>query len=106
MTEFNRVMGEFMTALTDVFPESNELQSSLEAFTDLVQVNYKKPKDMFIETICPHAKEIFERDGRVFDVLHFPGFDFKKYWNSDISTGTKNAIWSYMHELIRLCGCT
>jgi hypothetical protein len=103
MSEFNSVMHEFLTALTDVFPESNELQSSLEAFDDLVRVNFKKPKDMFIETICIHAKEIFERDERVFDVLHFPGFDFKKYWNNDISVGTKNAIWAYLYELIRLC---
>ena len=100
---FNAVMHAFLTDLTDVFPENDAVQSSLENFDQLVKINFKKPQKMFVETVGKFAEQIVKRDEAMFDHLKFPGFSFKDLWTSDISTGTKDAIWVYLQQLIFLC---
>jgi hypothetical protein len=99
---FNDVMRTFLTDLSDVFPEDAAIQSSLESFEDIVRVNFKKPAQMFVESIGPHAARIVKRDESVFDSMHFPGFDFRPLWDSDISNNTKLAIWAYLEQLLVL----
>jgi len=100
---FNTVMHAFLVDLTDVFPEIDAVQSSLENFDQLVKINFKKPRQMFIETVGKFAEQILERDEAMFDHLKFPGFSFKDLWTAEISTGTKDAIWTYLQQLILLC---
>jgi hypothetical protein len=101
--DFNKVMHDFLVDLTDVFPENDNIQKSLETFNDLVRVNFKKPQKMFMETVGKYADKIVKRDETMFDVLKFPGFSFKSIWTDDISKGTKDAIWDYLNQLIYLC---
>lgn len=101
-TTFNEVMHSFLADLTDVFPEEDAIQSSLNTFDDLVAVNFKKPQQMFIESVGIFSKQIIERDETMFDYLKFPGFSFKSLWSRDISVGTKNAIWVYLQQLLFL----
>lgn len=101
--QFNTVMHAFLVDLTDVFPENNAVQSSLENFDELVKINFKKPQKMFIETVGKFAEQIIRRDESMFDQLKFPGFSFKDLWTADISGGTKDAIWAYLNQLIFLC---
>lgn len=100
---FNTVMHAFLVDLTDVFPENDAVQSSLENFDQLVKINFKKPRQMFIETVGKFSEQIVKRDEAMFDHLKFPGFSFKDLWTSDISIGTKDAIWAYLQQLILLC---
>lgn len=100
---FNIVMHAFLTDLTDVFPENDAVQSSLENFDQLVKINFKKPQKMFVETVGKFAEQIIRRDEMMFDHLKFPGFSFKELWTTDISDGTKDAIWTYLNQLIFLC---
>ena len=100
---FNTVMHAFLVDLTDVFPENDAVQSSLENFDQLVKINFKKPRQMFIETVGKFAEQIIKRDEAMFDHLKFPGFSFRDLWTADISTGTKDAIWAYLQQLILLC---
>lgn len=99
---FNTVMHAFLSDLTEVFPEDDAIQSSLNTFDDLVNVNYKKPQQMFAETVGKFSKQIIDRDEVVFDHLKFPGVNFKSLWSRDISVGTKHAIWSYLQQLTLL----
>lgn len=101
--QFNTVMHAFLVDLTDVFPENNAVQSSLENFDELVKINFKKPQKMFIETVGKFAEQIVKRDETMFDHLKFPGFSFRDLWTADISDGTKDAIWTYLQQLIFLC---
>jgi hypothetical protein len=103
---FNDVMRQFLTDLADVFPENAAVQSSLESFEDIVRINFKKPAQMFIESIGPHAKKIMEHDDSVFNDMHFPGVDFKTIWSSDISSNTKHAIFAYLKQLLLLSCCS
>jgi hypothetical protein len=100
---FNAVMHALLVDLTDVFPENDAIQSSLENFDQLVKINFKKPQEMFIETVGKFAEQIIRRDEMVFDRLKFPGFSLKSLWTADISIGTKDAIWTYLNQLIFLC---
>lgn len=99
---FNTVMHAFLSDLTEVFPEDDAIQRSLNTFDDLVNVNYKKPQKMFVETVGKFSKQITDRDEVMFDHLKFPGFSFKSLWSRDISAGTKNAIWVYLQQLMLL----
>jgi hypothetical protein len=99
---FNDVMRQFLTDLSDVFPENVAIQSSLESFENVVRINFKKPMHMFIEFVGPHAEKILHNDDTVFDNMHFPGIDFKKLWTSDISSNTKHAIFAYLKQLLLL----
>jgi len=101
--EFNKVMHDFLVDLTDVFPENDNIQNSLETFNDLVKINFKKPQQMFMETVGKYADKITKRDEIMFDVLKFPGFSFATIWTDDISAGTKDAIWVYLNQLLYLC---
>ena len=100
---FNVVMRAFMVDLTDVFPENDALQSSLEKFDELVKINFKKPQKVFIDLVGKFTEQIIKRDETVFDHLKFPGFSFKNLWEDDISAGTRGAIWDYLNQLIFLC---
>jgi hypothetical protein len=100
---FNTVMHAFLVDLTDVFPENDAIQASLENFDQLVKINFKKPRKMFIETVGKFAEQIAKRDEAMFDHLKFPGFSFKSVWTDDLSSGTKDAIWTYLRQLILLC---
>ena len=100
---FNTVMHAFLVDLTDVFPENDAVQASLENFDQLVKINFKKPRQMFIETVGKFAEQIIKRDEAMFDNLKFPGFSFRDLWTADISAGTKDAIWTYLNQLIFLC---
>lgn len=99
---FNDLMRSFLVDLADVFPEDPAIQTSLQTFEDLVRVNFKKPAAMFAESIGPHASKISVRDETVFADMDFPGIDFKKLWESDISVGTRHAIFSYLQNLLIL----
>ena len=100
---FNVVMHAFLVDLTDVFPENDAIQASLENFDQLVKINFKKPRQMFIETVGKFAEQIIKRDDTMFDHLKFPRFSFKDLWTDEISVGTKDAIWTYLNQLIFLC---
>ena len=100
---FNVVMHAFLVDLTDVFPENDAIQASLENFDQLVKINFKKPRQMFIETVGKFAEQIAKRDEAMFERLKFPGFSFRDVWTDELSTGTKDAIWTYLRQLILLC---
>ena len=100
---FNTVMHAFLVDLTDVFPENDAIQASLENFDQLVKINFKKPRQMFIETVGKFAEQIAKRDEAMFECLKFPGFSFRDVWTDDLSSGTKDAIWIYLRQLILLC---
>jgi hypothetical protein len=97
---FNSVMLEFLTELADVFSDEPSFYHALENFKELVSINFKKPREMFVETIVPFSDKIVSRSDSFFDSIDFPGVDMKKLWHSDISEDTRDAIWKYMTALL------
>ena len=102
MASFNDVMRQFLSDLAEVFPEDGAIQASLETFEDIVRINFKKPAQMFAETIGPHVVKVMHHDETVFDEIDLPGVDFKTLWKSNISDNTKNAIFCYLKQLLIL----
>ncbi|AAC96778.1 hypothetical protein PBCV1_A410L [Paramecium bursaria Chlorella virus 1] len=102
-TDFNTVMRSFISDLSEVFPEDAAIQSSFETFDELVRVNYRKPLNMFVESMIPYAEYVANRDETMFLKMEFPGIDFKKLWFDDtVSANTKNVIWQYISHLLLL----
>ncbi|AGE50202.1 hypothetical protein ATCVCanal1_484L [Acanthocystis turfacea Chlorella virus Canal-1] len=99
---FNDVMRQFLSDLSEVFPEDAAISTALQSLDDLIRVNFKKPATMFLEAIGPHAQKIGAHDESVFTDMDFPGVDFKTLWNSGISHNTKNAIFMYLKQLLLL----
>ena len=99
---FNDMLKVFMDELAEVFPESKDIAMFAASLDDVISVNAKMPMQIFMDAIGPHAKRVAARDEHLFDVLQFPGIDFKALWTSDISSGTKDAIWQYISTLLLL----
>lgn len=99
---FNDMLKVFMDELAEVFPENNDIAMFASGLDDVISVNAKMPMKIFMDAIGPHAKRVAARDDQLFDVLQFPGIDFKALWASDISSGTKDAIWQYISTLLLL----
>lgn len=99
---FNDMLKVFMDELAEVFPESKDIAMFATSLDDVISVNAKMPMQIFMDAVGPHAKRVAARDEHLFDVLQFPGIDFKAMWSSDISSGTKDAIWQYISTLLLL----
>lgn len=99
---FNDMLKVFMDELAEVFPENKDIAMFAAGLDDVISVNAKMPMQIFMDAIGPHAKRVAARDDQLFDVLQFPGIDFKALWTSDISSGTKDAIWQYISTLLLL----
>ena len=99
---FNETMKQFLSDLSEVFPEDAAVSTALQTFDDIARVNFKKPAAMFLEAIGPYAEKIGAHDESVFEDMDFPGVDFKKLWNSGIGTTTKTAIFAYLKQLLLL----
>ncbi len=97
---FNDLLQSFLSELSAVFPEEKAIRTFAAGFPGLVAVSKRKALDLFIEAIGDHIPLIIKRDAAVFEELDAWGIDFKKLWHSDISEGTRMAIWDYMHALV------
>lgn len=99
---FNTLMRNFVTELSETFPEFKELQVFAGGFDALVALTPGKPLELFMETMGPHAALIMAKDPALFDKddLNLSGVDLKAMWHSpDLSQSTRDAIWQYFSTL-------
>ena len=100
---FNTMLKTFLEELVSVFPEEVRVSAFLESFDTLVELDARKPLQLFVEAITPHAQLAMAKDPALFDHLKFPGgIDFKRMWSADISDATREAIWQHINLLFLL----
>ena len=99
---FNSMLKNFLDELDSTFPDVTAIRVYNEGFDTLVKANVRKPLQIFMEAVSPHADAVMRRDPGLFSTLNLGGIDFKGLWASDISDATRNAIWQYLHMLFLL----
>jgi hypothetical protein len=99
---FNSMLKNFLDELSSTFPDVAAIRVYTEGFDTLVGANARKPLQVFMEAVSPHADAVMRRDPELFSTLNLGGIDFKMLWASDISDATRNAIWQYLHMLFLL----
>lgn len=103
VSEFNAMLKAFVEDLAYVFDDVKEISMFASGFDDLVSVSVRKPMELFMDAVRPHAGLIMARDPALFDVLAFPGgIDFKRLWASNVSEDTRTKIWEYLQTLMLL----
>lgn len=102
---FNGLLRNFIQELCQTFPEDATLAMCLEGFDTLVKANARKPMDLFMQSVGPHAQFIMSKDPALFEKpLTLSGtLDLKTYWDSPgLSQASKDAIWQYLQTLYML----
>lgn len=102
---FNTLLRNFMQELSMTFPEDATLAVGLDGLDALIKANARKPVELFMEAIGPHAQLVLTKDPALFDApITISGtLDLQTYWTSPgLSDASKDAIWQYLQQLYLL----
>lgn len=100
---FNTLFKSFIEDLSRSFPEEGKLALFCESFDDLCRVNAKKPMELFVATLAPHADLVMTKNAQLFDQPLDIGIDISSLWkNEDFSDASREAVWSYLQSLFLL----
>jgi len=99
------MMRNFLEELEQTFPEEDKVGLVTEAFDELVRINAKKPMELFVAALAPHAALVTSKDPALFNQpIRLPGgLDMSVLWaKPDVDQATRDAIWSYLQMLFML----
>jgi hypothetical protein len=102
---FNGMMEEFIEELITTFPEEKALKLYKTQFETLKKANPRKIVDTFMTAISPYSEFITNRDESIFknnNIEFMKKLNISKWWTTDLSENTKNAIWQYLSTLMML----
>ena len=105
ITAFNQMMKNFLEELHATFPEEAKVGVVVEAFDDLARINAKKPMELFVAALAPHAAFVTAKNPALFDQpIELPGgLDMSMLWaKEDVPPATRDAIWQYIQMLFML----
>jgi hypothetical protein len=94
---FNDMLTQFINELIQTFPEEKAFKKYQTSFDIMRTANPRKCVDAFMKTAGKYSQQIMAKDDSFFSELSELPLD--KYWNDDLSEGTKNAIWQYLQTL-------
>ena len=102
---FNSMMEEFLNELVQTFPEEKSLKVEVTKFQTLRKANSKKVVEGFMNAICPYQNDIQQKNEKLMtdnNIDFLKKMNIQKWWTNDLSSNTKDAIWSYLQTLIML----
>ena len=102
---FNSMMEEFLNELLQTFPEEKALKVEIAKFQTLRKANSKKVVEGFMHAIGPYQNDIQNKNEELMtenNIDFLKKMNIKKWWTKDLSSNTKDAIWSYLQTLIML----
>ena len=105
ISAFNQMMKNFLEELHATFPEEAKVGVVVEAFDDLARINAKKPMELFVAALAPHAAFVTAKNPALFDQpIELPGgLDMSTLWaKEDVPPATRDAIWQYIQMLFML----
>tara|TARA_B110000285_G_C15141855_1_gene631331 strand:- start:6964 stop:7434 length:471 start_codon:yes stop_codon:yes gene_type:complete len=101
---FNDMLTQFLSELTQTFPEEKGIKKYESAFDLLRKSNPRKVVQNFMATAGPLQDRIMAKDDGVITdgvLKSLDELNIHKHW-SVCSDGTKNAIWQYIQTLLML----
>ena len=102
---FNALLKNFIDELCQTFPEDATLAMYASNFEALTKANARKPLELFMEAVGPHAQLVMTKDPALFaqPIQLGADLDLKAIWDSpDLSDASRAAIWQYLHTLFLL----
>jgi hypothetical protein len=97
ISTFNDMLGQFINELENTFPEEPAFKKYHVSFDIMRAANPRKCVDAFMKTAGKYSNQIMQKDDSFFSELE--ELPINKYWNDDLSEGTKGAIWQYLQTL-------
>jgi len=94
---FNDMLVQFISELESTFPEEPAFKKYMISIDIMRAANPRKCVDAFMKGAGKYSNQIMQKDDSFFS--DFEELPIKKYWNDDLSEGTKNAIWQYLQTL-------
>ena len=114
LSAFTNQVIHFLTELTQLYPQDNDLTMGLEAVTFLKKTNPKLILTGFKEYVYPQKQNILQKnETEFFKMSTFTNIvsihpsiveiikNMQKYWKS-FSENTKDKIWLYFAVMIKL----
>ena len=100
VTAWNDMMTQFLNELKETFPEEKAVKKYYVSFDLLRKSNPKKGVKLFMEKVGGCQQQIMAKDDKfILESDFLEGVDLSKYWTSELSENTKNAIWQYIQTL-------
>ena len=97
VSTFNDMLEQFINELENTFPEEKAFKKYHTSYDIMRAANPRKCVDAFMSGVGKYSTQIMQKDDSFFDI--FTELPINKYWNDDLSVGTKNAIWQYLQTL-------
>lgn len=107
VTAFIQMMGQFLTELRTTFPEESKLKTYESHFEMMKKMNPRKVVEVFMESVRPYQEKVMAQDEQFLlnnaDKISFLNdLNITRWWTTDVSDNTKNAIWQYLKTLLTL----
>jgi hypothetical protein len=94
---FNDMLTQFINELIQTFPEEKAFKKYQTSLDIMRKANPRKCVDTFMKTAGKYSNQIMAKDDSFFS--DFDELPINKYWNDELSDGTKSAIWQYLQTL-------
>tara|TARA_Y100000589_G_C27120949_1_gene616443 strand:+ start:159 stop:1310 length:1152 start_codon:yes stop_codon:yes gene_type:complete len=102
ISSFNITLKQFINEISETFPEFQKTISKnygdLEPSSEKYAKQFSKNIEKYHIQISCKNEDMFKEE----NIFLLEGIDFHIIWNSNISHGTKEAIWKYLHTLLLL----
>lgn len=105
ISAWNDMMVQFLNELQTTFPEEKSVKKYQTSFDLLRKSNPRKCVEGFMSEISPVQDKIMSKDESFFlddksaksELIR--DLNISKYWTSELSDNTKDAIWQYLQTL-------
>ena len=105
ISAWNDMMIQFINELRSTFPEEKSIKKYQTSFDLLKKTNPRKCVEGYMAEVTPVQDKIMSKDESFFldsnsntsELIR--DLNIAKYWTSDLSQNTKDAIWQYLQTL-------
>ena len=105
ISAWNDMMVQFINELRSTFPEEKSIKKYQTSFDLLRKTNPRKCVEGYMAEVTPVQDKIMSKDESFFldsnsntsELIR--DLNIAKYWTSDLSQNTKDAIWQYLQTL-------
>ena len=105
ISAWNDMMVQFISELLSTFPEEKSIKKYQTSFDLLRKSNPRKCVEGYMAEVTPVQDKIMSKDESFFldsnsntsELIR--DLNIAKYWTSDLSQNTKDAIWQYLQTL-------
>jgi hypothetical protein len=101
---FNDMLSQFLSELSQTFPEEKGIKKYESAFDLLRKSNPRKVVENFMGTMSPLQERIMAKDETVItseNLKSLNELNIAKHWGG-ASENTRNCIWQYLQTLLML----